>query len=51
MLLPLLTLPLAIALSRKVATVEGRPLNPVLGATAGALLLHSLLTTVGLLVG
>ena len=51
MLLPLLTLPLGVALARKVATLEGRPLNPVLGATAGALLLHSLLTTVGLLVG
>lgn len=51
MLLPLLTAPLAVALSGRVATVEGRPLNPVLGATAGALLLHSLLTTVGLLSG
>jgi 1,4-dihydroxy-2-naphthoate octaprenyltransferase len=51
MLLPLLTLPMAVALSRKVATVEGRPLNPVLGATAGALLLHSLLTAAGLLLG
>jgi 1,4-dihydroxy-2-naphthoate octaprenyltransferase len=51
MLLPLFTLPLGVALARKVATLEGRPLNPVLGATAGALLLHSLLTTVGLLLG
>lgn len=51
MLLPLLTLPMAVALCRKVATVEGRPLNPVLGATAGALLLHSLLTAAGLLLG
>ncbi|MDO9018280.1 MAG: 1,4-dihydroxy-2-naphthoate polyprenyltransferase [Deltaproteobacteria bacterium] len=49
MLLPLLTLPLGVALARKVATLEGRPLNPVLGATAGALLLHSVLTTLGLL--
>ncbi|MBK6535646.1 MAG: 1,4-dihydroxy-2-naphthoate polyprenyltransferase [Deltaproteobacteria bacterium] len=51
MVLPLLTLPMAVALSRKVATLEGRPLNPVLGATAGALLLHSLLTVAGLLQG
>jgi 1,4-dihydroxy-2-naphthoate octaprenyltransferase len=51
LLLPLLTLPMAVALSRKVATVEGRPLNPVLGATAGVLLLHSLLTAAGLLLG
>lgn len=51
MLLPLITLPMAVALSRKVATLEGRPLNPVLGATAGALLLHSLLTVAGLLQG
>ncbi len=51
MLLPLLTAPLAVVLSRKVATVEGRPLNPVLGATAGSLLLHSLLTAIGLALG
>ena len=51
MLLPLLTAPLAVALSRRVATVEGRPLNPVLGATAGALLLHSALSSVGVLLG
>ena len=51
MLLPLITLPMAVALSRKVATLEGRPLNPVLGATAGALLLHSLLTVAGRLQG
>ncbi len=51
MLLPLLTLPMAVTLCRKVATVEGRPLNPVLGATAGALLLHSVLTAAGLLLG
>jgi hypothetical protein len=51
MLLPLLTAPLAVGLARKVATVEGRPLNPVLGATAGALLLHSVLTAAGLLLG
>lgn len=51
MLLPLLTAPLGLVLSRKVATVEGRPLNPVLGATAGSLLLHSILTAVGLLPG
>jgi len=51
MLLPLLTSPLAVVLSRKVATVAGRPLNPVLGATAGSLLLHSVLTAVGLALG
>ena len=51
MLLPLLTAPLAVVLSRKVATVEGRPLNPVLGATAGSLLLHSVLTALGLALG
>ncbi len=51
MLLPLLTAPLAVVLSRKVATVEGRPLNPVLGATAGSLLLHSVLTAIGLALG
>ncbi len=51
MLLPLLTFPLAMVLSRKVANLEGRPLNAVLGATAGALLLHSALTAAGLLLG
>lgn len=51
LLLPLLTAPVGVGLARKVATVEGRPLNPVLGATAGALLLHSALTAAGLALG
>jgi len=32
--LPLLTLPIAISLTRRVATLQGPPLNPVLGETA-----------------
>ncbi len=48
LLLPLLTLPHAIGLARKVARQEGAALNPLLGATARLLLLYSLLLAFGL---
>lgn len=47
-LLPLATAPLAAVLVRKVATLEGRALNPVLGQTAMLLLVFSTLFALGL---
>jgi 1,4-dihydroxy-2-naphthoate polyprenyltransferase len=48
-LLPLLTLPLAVALIRTVFTVEGRPLNRALAGTGRLHLLFGVLLTLGLL--
>lgn len=47
-LLPLLTLPLAVRLSLRLRRQEGAPLNAVLAGTAGLLLLYSVLFSVGL---
>ena len=47
-LLPLLSLPLAAALLRAVATEEGRALNARLGGTARLLLVHGALLALGL---
>lgn len=49
-LLPLLTLPLAVRLSRVLATTEGRPLNACLAGTAKLLLLYGVLFSAGLVV-
>jgi len=45
---PLLTLPIGVALWRRLATEEGRPLNSVLAQTARLLVLHGVLFTAGL---
>jgi len=50
-LLPLVALPVAVARVRAVATTDGPALNPLLGKTAGLLLLVTILTAVGLSVG
>lgn len=50
LLLPLLTLPLAIKLTTALQRLEGPPLNPVLGKTAMLLGLYSLLAAIGLFV-
>lgn len=50
-LLPLVTWPLAVGLVRRVATLEGRPLNAVLAGTAKLLLAHGLLFAAGLVLG
>ncbi len=50
-LLPLVSLPLAIGLLRALATREGRPLNAVLARTAMLLLVFGVLFSVGLVVG
>jgi 1,4-dihydroxy-2-naphthoate octaprenyltransferase len=50
-LLPLVTLPVAATLVRRVATRTGRPLNRVLAATAQLLLAHGLLWAAGLALG
>ncbi|HRI68632.1 MAG TPA: 1,4-dihydroxy-2-naphthoate polyprenyltransferase [Polyangium sp.] len=47
-LLPLVSMPLAIRLVIALATKEGRPLNAVLGQTAMLLLLYGVLLSVGL---
>jgi len=47
MALPLLTLPAAMRLTRAVSGTQGKALNPLLGATARMLLVHSALATVG----
>ncbi len=47
-LLPLLTLPWAFALGRRILRLEGRELNPSLGSTARLLLAHGLLFSLGL---
>jgi 1,4-dihydroxy-2-naphthoate polyprenyltransferase len=49
-LLPLLTLPIAVALIRTVFSVEGRPLNRALAGTGRLHLLFGVLLTIGLLV-
>jgi len=51
LLLPLATLPVARGLVARVAGTDGASLNPLLGATARLLLLHSLLLTVGVIIG
>jgi len=48
-LLPLLTLPIAVALIRTVFTVEGRPLNHALGGTGKLHMLFGVLLAIGLL--
>ncbi len=45
---PLLTLPIGLGLWRRLASEEGRPLNPVLAQTARLLVLHGLLFTAGI---
>jgi 1,4-dihydroxy-2-naphthoate octaprenyltransferase len=47
-LLPLLTLPLAVRLFRRVSRERGRALNPLLGGTAKLLLLYGVLFAVGI---
>lgn len=47
-LLPLVSLPLAVKTTRSVATEHGRALNPLLGATAKLLLIFGLLFSLGL---
>src|SRR5262245_43015328 len=49
-LLPLVTLPIALRLSRTLATTEGRPLNDCLTGTAKLLLLWGVLFAVGLVI-
>lgn len=51
MLLPCLTAPTLARLTLEVATKEGRDLNPLLGATARALLVHAALWSAGMLIG
>jgi len=46
-LLPMTTLPFGVALTRRVATQTGRPLNDVLASTAKLLLAHGLLLAAG----
>ncbi|MFO0761119.1 MAG: 1,4-dihydroxy-2-naphthoate polyprenyltransferase [Byssovorax sp.] len=48
-LLPLLTFPIAIKLTRTLATTEGKPLNACLAGTAKLLLLHGVLFAGGIL--
>ncbi len=48
-MLPLLSLPIAGALARRLHREEGRSLNGVLAGTAGLLLIHSVLLTLGIL--
>ncbi len=48
MLLPLLTLPMALKLWRTTSRSEGRALNPALGGTARLLLLHGVLFAAGI---
>jgi 1,4-dihydroxy-2-naphthoate octaprenyltransferase len=50
-LLPLLTLPLALRLFLRVRSERGRALNPLLAGTAKLLLLYGVLFSVGLVVG
>src|SRR6266540_927984 len=50
-LLPVLTLPLAIALIRTVFTVQGRPLNRALAGTGRLHLIFGILFAIGLLLG
>ena len=50
-LLPLLTLPIAVILTRKLFSLRGTELNPVLASTAKLLLLHGALFAAGLVLG
>ena len=50
-LLPLLTLPIAVILTRKLIDLRGTELNPVLASTAKLLLLHGALFAAGLVLG
>ncbi|HUF12686.1 MAG TPA: 1,4-dihydroxy-2-naphthoate polyprenyltransferase [Longimicrobiales bacterium] len=50
-LLPLLTLPLALRLGRRVARERGEPLNQALAATARLLFLHGVLFAAGIALG
>ena len=50
MLLPILTLPGAMKLTRAVRDTRGKALNPLLGATARMLLAHSLLAAAGFVI-
>ena len=50
-MLPLATAPIAIRLTRTLATVEGRPLNACLAGTAKLLLAYGVLFAAGLLAG
>ena len=50
-LLPLATLPLALGLTRRIASDKGRELNQTLAATAKLLFAHSLLFAIGITVG
>jgi 1,4-dihydroxy-2-naphthoate octaprenyltransferase len=50
-LLPLATLPVALVLFRKLATLEGRPLNDCLAGTAKLLLLYGALFAAGIVLG
>ncbi len=50
-LLPLVSMPLAIRLVIALATKEGRPLNAVLGQTAMLLLVYGVLLSLGLVLG
>jgi len=51
LLLPVATAPVAAALARRVESSEGAGLNPLLGATAKLLLVHSALLAVGVVLG
>jgi len=51
LLVTLATLPIAHRLLLRVASNDGAALNPLLGATARLLLLHSLLLTAGVIIG
>jgi 1,4-dihydroxy-2-naphthoate octaprenyltransferase len=50
-LLPIVTLPIALRLTRTIATTEGRPLNDCLVGTAKLLLAWGVLFSIGLVVG
>jgi 1,4-dihydroxy-2-naphthoate octaprenyltransferase len=50
-LLPLLTLPVALLVLRRVMREQGRGLNPLLGQTAGLLLLFAVLFALGIALG
>jgi 1,4-dihydroxy-2-naphthoate octaprenyltransferase len=50
-LLPLLSLPLAISVARRVLTLHGRPLNAALAATARLVFVHGALFAAGIALG
>lgn len=49
-LLPWISVPIALGLNRRIRTTEGRPLNPVLGETARLELIYGVLFAIGLIV-